>query len=64
MPCAFGRSGSMRIAAFELRSQACHNQTIAEILRQMLDLAGDQWSLMHPTIPCELLHHEVSDILP
>jgi hypothetical protein len=27
IPCAFGTSGSMRIAAFELRSQSCHYET-------------------------------------
>jgi hypothetical protein len=27
IPCAFGTSGSMRIAAFELRSQACRFET-------------------------------------
>ncbi|QRM34196.1 helix-turn-helix domain-containing protein [Microvirga sp. VF16] len=29
IPCAFGTSGSMRIVAFELRSQACHVWTFA-----------------------------------
>jgi hypothetical protein len=29
IPCVFGTSGSMRIAAFELRSQECHDLTFA-----------------------------------
>ena len=31
IPCAFGTSGSMRIAAFELRSQACQELTFTPL---------------------------------
>jgi hypothetical protein len=43
-PCVFGTSGSMRFAAFELRSQACQEETFFKRHEEALER---QWGGMH-----------------
>jgi hypothetical protein len=56
--CVFGTSGSMRIAALELRSQACQNLTIA-IAQQDFNPSG-----LLLISPAECVCHRLSEPVP